>query len=264
LKGILEKLKINPDYTVFANSLLSKTKLYPRQGKKDDPAHPAIYPTGLQPIRIKGTEKKVYDLIVKNFFACLSKPATLSRLLVEVEVNGYLFFLKASETINKGWLDFYKPFIKEKEQILPLIKEDIEIPVTKIHTRRSYTNPPRRYNASSLLRHMENIKIGTKSTRTNIIDTLYKRGYIKGKSIKISELGYSIIETLEDFCSEILSIEMTRELENNLEDIQLGKLNGNIVVNSAKEALQVILSTFKANEKKIGGEIAKTLKELKY
>jgi DNA topoisomerase-1 len=259
IKDILDKLSKNEAYSEKVNKLQKLDKLIPRQGLKKDPAHPAIHPTGETPKRIKGNYQKIYDIIVKRFLSSISSPAESSRTLVEINVEGFRFYLKGNETINLGWMEFYEPYIKIKEKILPKIEKNMNIPITNLRTRRNYTNPPRRYNESSLIRYMENQNIGTKATRTNIIDTLYKRDYIKGKSIKLSKLGFVITETLEQFCKDIVSVQMTRVLEEKLEKIQLGKLNSEKVIEETKEELKPILKTFKFNKEEIGAKIAKTI-----
>lgn len=259
IRTILQKLRLNKDYSVIVDKILEKETFSPRQGNKDDPAHPAIHPTGEKPKNIKGNYKKIYDLIVKRFLSCLSEPAKVSKTIMEVDVEGFLFYIRGSETIRRGWMDFYEPYVRQKEVLLPGLEENMDIPLTKLGTRRHYTNAPNRFNASSILRYMENKNIGTKATRTNILDTLYNRDYIKGKSIKITELGFSIIKTLSNFCDEILSVEMTRELEKKLDMIQSGNLNWERAIDEVKTELRPILSTFKSNEEKIGSEIAKTI-----
>ncbi len=259
LRGILEKLSKHPAYAKHAEELMSRSRLKPRQGKKDDPAHPAIHPTGTKPRRLQENEAKTYDLIVKRFLSCLGRPAIREKIDAEVDVNGHSFYLRGSKTTKKGWLDIYAPYVEDKEVTLPELEVDMVIPVTKLSTQRSYTKPPQRFNPSSLLRHMENHEIGTKATRTNIIDTLYRRGYIAGRSIAITDLGLRIVETLEEYCPSILSVEMTRGLEASLEKIQVGKENPETVIEDVKEALKPILSQFKDKEGEIGAAIAEAV-----
>jgi len=259
LRGILEKLSKHPAYAKHAEELMSRGRLKPRQGKKDDPAHPAIHPTGAKPRRLQENEAKTYDLIVKRFLACLGEPAIREKVEAEVDVNGHSFYLRGSKTTKKGWLDMYAPYVEDRETTLPELEVDMVIPVTKLSTRRSYTKPPQRFNPSSLLRHMENHEIGTKATRTNIIDTLYRRGYVAGRRIAITDLGLRIVETLEEYCPSILSVEMTRELEESLEKIQVGKENPEAVIDDVKEALKPILAQFKDKEGEIGAAIAEAV-----
>ena len=259
LRGILDKLSKHPAYAKHAEELLSRGRLKPRQGSKDDSAHPAIHPTGAKPRRLQENEARTYDLIVKRFLSCLGGPAIREKVEAEVNVNGHSFYLKGSKTMKKGWLDIYAPYVKDKEITLPALEPGMVIPVAKLSTRRNYTKPPQRFNPSSLLRHMENHEIGTKATRTNIIDTLYRRGYIAGRRITMTDLGLCIVETLEEYCPRILSVEMTRELEESLKEIQVSNKNPEAVIEDVKEALKPILAQFKDKEGEIGAAIVEAV-----
>jgi DNA topoisomerase-1 len=259
LREILEQFSEKRVYSKLAEELLKKKSLRPRQGKKDDPAHPAIHPTGAKPGRLNEDEAKIYDLIVKRFLSCLGMPAVREKIDAEVDVNGHRFYMRGMKTIMRGWLDSYAPYLEDKETVLPEVELGMVIPVTKFSTRRRYTKPPRRYNPSSLLRQMESHEIGTKATRANIIDTLYKRGYLTGKRITATDLGLRIAETLEEYCPSILSVETTRELEASLEGIHVGERNPETVVEGVKEALTPILAQFKKREGEIGAAIAEAV-----
>jgi DNA topoisomerase-1 len=259
LRGILRNLSKHPAYAKYAEELMSRRRLKPRQGSKDDPAHPAIHPTGAKPRRLQENEAKTYDLIVKRFLSCLGEPAIRDKIEAEVDVHGHSFYLRGSKTMKKGWLDIYAPYVKDKEMTLPELEPGMVIPVAKLSTRRSYTKPPQRFNPSSLLRHMENHEIGTKATRTNIIDTLYRRGYIAGRRINMTDLGLCIVETLEEYCPSILSVEMTRALEESLKEIQVSNKNPEDVIEDVKEALKPILAQFKDKEGEIGAAIAEAV-----
>ena len=259
LRGILEQLREQRAYSKPAGEILSRKSLRPRQGKKDDPAHPAIHPTGAKPRRLKEDEAKIYDLIVKRFLSCLGRPAVREKIDAEVDANGHLFYMRGVKTTKKGWLDTYAPYVEDKETVLPEIEPGMVVPVTKFSTRRRYTRPPKRYNPSSLLRQMENHEIGTKATRANIIDTLYRRGYLTGKRITATGLGLRIAETLEEYCPSILSVEMTRELETSLEEIQVGEKSPEAVVEGVKDSLSPILAQFKEMEGMIGAAITEAV-----
>jgi DNA topoisomerase-1 len=157
---------------------------------------------------------------------------------------------------KKGWTNLYQPYFKSKDQGLPELQMGQEIPVTKLSTKRQYTKPPTRYNASSLIRKMEQEKIGTKATRSNIVDTLAYRGYIKGQSISITELGEKTIETLERYCPEIIQVKLTRDLEEELARIEVGKKDAGDVFDEVVDELKPILSKFKENEVQIGRSLS--------
>lgn len=258
VRGILVRLSGSPDHAEQAAKLLSRNVLRPRQGKEDDPAHPAIYPTGAVPGKLGDAERRVYDLVTRRFMACLAGPLVTDKATADVDVNGHLFQLRGSVTRERGWLEYY-PFVTLGDRPLPELAVGSRVPVTKLSTGRMHTKPPQRLNASSLLSLMESEGIGTKATRTEVIDTLSRRGYIEGQSLRMRELGYSVVEALERHCPEILSVGMTRALEADLEAIQTGDVEAQRVLGKTREALDPILSRFKENELEIGREIAGTL-----
>ena len=103
---------------------------------------------------------------------------------------------------------------------------------------------------------MEQEEIGTKATRSNIVDTLYRREYIHGQSVSITSTGESIIETLQQYCPEIIQVELTRELEDELQLIEKGEKDSETVYHEAVSDLKPILSKFKENEAQIGASIS--------
>lgn len=260
VRGILEGLRKRKEYAELAGRLLRKRRLTPQQGKKDDPAHPAIHPTGSLPERIGKPEGRVFDLICRRFMAAFGEPAVRERVDAVVEVGEYSFHLKGSQILEKGWMTYYTPYVREKESPLPPLSPGQVIPMVGVKAVDRYTKSPPRYNPSSLLKMMEDAMIGTKATRTDIIDTLFKRGYIGGKNIEMTDLGFTIVETLDRYCPGILSVETTRGLEQYLELIQTGGVSRDAVVEKTLETLKPILSEFKVRERLIGIEINEALK----
>jgi len=107
---------------------------------------------------------------------------------------------------------------------------------------------------------MEQEKIGTKATRSNIIETLYRRGYINGQQISITGLGENIIETLIRYSPEIIEVKLTRDLEEELDDIEEGKKGSDKVFNDVVEELKPILAKFKLSEVEIGKALSRAIK----
>jgi DNA topoisomerase-1 len=175
-------------------------------------------------------------------------------------VEGYRFSLRGRRVLEEGWMNAYTPYIRFKEFILPDLREGMSIPITKIGYRRRYTKAPKRFNPSSAIKLMEDKGIGTKATRTEIIYTLQKRGYIKGSSFEMTELGFAVAEILNHYCPAILSIELTRELEKDLESINSGELEADKIVQKTIQRLTPILESFKFHEKEIGRHINEALK----
>ncbi|GAF94503.1 unnamed protein product, partial [marine sediment metagenome] len=84
-KKILTLLSKQPPYKKETDFLLKKSKLIPNNGKKTDPAHPAIYPTGIPPKFKSDYDKKLYDLIIRRFFAVFGDPATRETMTVTLD-----------------------------------------------------------------------------------------------------------------------------------------------------------------------------------
>ncbi len=259
LRRILEGLREQKGYADFASRLLRKSSLRPRQGKKDDPAHPAVHPTGKKPGRLEKVDTRVYDLICRRFMASLEDPAVREGTRATVDVNGHLFYLKGSRLVEKGWTEVYGPYFKDKGVVLPALKIGQKIPIRKVEAPRKLTRPPPRLNPGSLLALMEREGIGTKATRSDIIDTMFKRGYVDGREIGVTDLGLTVVESLDRIVPEILSVEMTRKLEEDIEDIRAGETNADVVVEEAIRVLGPVLSEFKLNEESIGTAINEAL-----
>ncbi|MHA1648752.1 MAG: DNA topoisomerase I [Candidatus Helarchaeota archaeon] len=260
IKDILTKLKSIKTYSPFVDDLLSKSELIPTKGKKTDPAHPPILPTGEIPkIKLSNLEKNIYNLIVRRFFAIFGDPAVVTSIRVLLELEKYKFYLRGRKIKVLGWMKFY-PFAKSKEVILPDIKIGQKMKM-KIELVEKYTSPPPRFNQNSLRKFMEKEEIGTKATRASIIDKLYDRGYLFEKSIRISDIGAAVSEVLAQHCPQVLSIEMTRKLEKEMEMIENGTLTKADVLKDVRSTLEPILMTIKDEEKLIGNELAISIKK---
>jgi DNA topoisomerase-1 len=248
-------------YKKLASKLLKKEELKPREGRKDDPAHPAVYPTGNLPERaLSDQERKIWDLIVRRFMAVFGEPAVKQSIKATLVVNNHNFYLRGRHIVKEGWMEFYKPYIRTKEVLLPPIKEKETIKLKRITREDKFTNPPPRYNPSSLLKKMEDEGIGTKATRADIIQTLYSRKYIRDKRIEVTALGFDIVEILRKHCPRVISVKFTRELEKKMEQVQAGSQKREDVLIEAVEQLKPMLEELKEREKTLGEELSKAVK----
>jgi DNA topoisomerase-1 len=264
-KKILEKLSKNGAYTKHSTDLLTKPSLKPNEGKKFDPAHPAIYPTGNLPEKSLDTAQcNIFDLVVKRFFAVFGEPAIQQRVKVTVSINGNLFHIEAARTLSEGWQRFYAPYAQTKEGVLPPLTEGKSVRVKRVILSDHYTKPPARYNPRSLLLKMEKEEIGTKATRAATMQTLYDRKYIEGKdSLVISEVGFEVVEVLAKYCPTIVSPQMTKKLEQEMEAIQQGQETKQKVLQDATETLKVVVSELKDKEASIGAQLSMALQKVK-
>jgi len=260
-KNILSALSREPAYKKLTSRLLEKEELKPREGAKEDPAHPAIYPTGNLPERtLSDPEKRVWDLVVKRFMAVFGETAIKQSVKVRLEVNGHNFFLRGRQILKEGWMQFYKPYIRTEEVLLPPVKEGEKVRLKRVIREDKFTNPPPRYNPSSLLKRMEEVGIGTKATRADIIETLYNRRYTTDERIVVTELGFDIINVLGKYAPGVISVKLTQELEEKMERIQSNNEKRENILLEAVEQLKPQLEHFREKEGSIGEALSNAIK----
>jgi len=260
-RTILRALSKERAYKRLASELLKVGELKPTEGAKKDPAHPAVYPTGNLPERpLFEPEGRIWDLVVRRFMAVFGEPATKQSMRVTINVNGHRFYLRGRRILKEGWMKFYKPYVKTEEVMLPPLKEGENLQLKEIVREDKFTKPPPRYNPSSLLKKMEEEGIGTKATRADMIETLYNRKYITDERIVVTDLGFDIIDVLRKYCRGVISVKLTRELEEKMERIQTNSEKRENVLFEAVERLKPWLEELKQRETTIGEALSKAIK----
>jgi DNA topoisomerase I len=226
----------------------------PIEGKKSDPAHPSIYPTG-ENGTMNEEEEKIYNLIAKRFICLFCEDAIIDNKTITAKYNNLTFNAKGSEIRRKSWLEIYPYKIKETE--LPDLNGEVKI--IDLRTEEKETQPPKRYSPASIVSELEKRNLGTKATRASIIETLYDRGYIKERSIEASPLGISLISTLEKYSPVIIDEKLTRKFEKEMDSILQSKKGfeekEKKVVEEAKETIRNISADFEKNKAEIGKEL---------
>ena len=232
----------------------------PIEGKKTDPAHPSIYPTG-EFHELEEDDKRIYELIVRRFVNCFCEDAIIDNKKITFSYNGMNFYARGLGIAKKGWVEVYPIIIKENE--IPDMDGDAEIKKSVIEEKM--TQPPKRYSPASIISELEKRNLGTKATRANILETLYQRGYIKEKSIEATSLGLSLINTLEKNSPIIIDEKLTRDIELNLENIRNSKNPNKSEEKILDEAKKIIISIgkdFEKNKNKIGDDLVKATETL--
>jgi|TARA_B100001971_G_scaffold190134_1_gene192629 DNA topoisomerase-1 len=254
-KKILTQLGKQKEYSELTKKLLSKKSLKPNNGKKTDPAHPAIYPTGNVPNLANEREQRIYDLIAKRFMATFSDSALRETMTIGINCKDEIFIAKGTRTVEKGWHVFYEPYVKIEEEELPAVNKGDNVAVKKITMYDKETTPPKRYTPASIIKELEKKNLGTKATRASIVDTLFQRGYVDGKAIAATNLGIKTVETLEKHVPKIVDEELTRHFEEEMQQIVENKKTNEEVLDEAKKKITDIMSDFKKQEKEIGKEL---------
>ena len=260
-EAILRNLGRIEQYKKLTKELLAKKTLRPKEGKKDDPAHPAIYPTGKQPEKtFELAEKRILDLVIRRFLAVFGEPAVKQNVSISIMTDGNRFYLTGSQMLRRGWMRFYDPHVRFQDLILPPLEKGQIIDIQKVFLESRFTEPPSRYNPSSLLRKMEQAEIGTKATRANIIKTLRDRGYVQGEHMTVTTLGSEVCRILEAYCPTVVSTSLTRELEKSMLKIQDNQESRDNVLAEATGILKPVLEALKQNEEAIGQQLAEALR----
>jgi DNA topoisomerase-3 len=234
------------DYSRFTESILSqpipKSKAIFDNAKVTD--HHAIIPTGIVPSGISPDEQKIYDLIARRFIAVFYPECKVSNTTVLGKVDQLTFKATGKQILDKGWRNVYedidsKSSKKEEseEKVLPLFTEGESGPHEPF-MHKGKTTPPKPYTEATLLRAMETAGklveneemreimkengIGRPSTRSAIIETLFKRAYIekKKKNLIATETGIHLIQTIKN--DLLKSPELTGQWEHKLRMMERG------------------------------------------
>jgi DNA topoisomerase-1 len=226
--------------------------LKPNEGKSEDPAHPAIYPTGNRPQKdLNSSERRIWDLIARRFMSVFGEPALKQTVKVSIKVGAHRFFACDMQILFQGWMQVYQPYTAIIGASLPPVEKGERVDIAETVCEDKFTRPPSRYNASSLLTKMEAEGIGTKATRADMIETLYRRRYITQERIKVTDLGFSVTMVLNKYCPGVVSVELTRDLEAKMERIKSGEKRGEVLTEAIAN-LKPLLEEFKKKEDAIG------------
>jgi len=257
---ILRGIANMPHYRYLASKLTLNNSLRPNQGPKEDPAHPAVYPTGEPPKQVLiQPEANLLDLIIRRFMSSFVEPSLRESSKLTLKKELHRFFLRGTHLLREGWIQFYKPYASDEFQKLPDLKVGDKIPITRIQAMQKFTEPPPRYNPSTLLRRMEEENIGTKATRAEIIEILYRRGYIKDIRIEATPLALKIINLLNKYCPLIIDPAFTARLETSMDNIRTLQTTRSHVIAETLDHLRPIMLDLIAREDEIGAQLAEVV-----
>lgn len=261
LRAILQTLSGSGDFGDYAEELLQKKELKPTRGKKFATDHPPIHPTGVaRRGDIDSTEWRIYELVVRRFFATLADKATTESMRLDIDASGEPFFVRGSRVAREGWIRYY-PYGRKKDEEIPALVEGTPLKVLETIIDEKETQPPARYSQSKLIQKMEELGLGTKATRHEIIKNLYDRGYVHGDPLVPTETGMAMADTLLKYASRIATPQMTAELEREMDSIAEGALEKRQVVEDSRRMLAQIMLDLKAKRDQVGAEIRAGIRE---
>lgn len=254
VKPLLVLAKIPKSKKVFDNSKVTD--------------HHAIIPTGVRANAIAGNEQKVYDLITRRFISAFYPNCKIATTTVLGEVNKIEFKVTGKQILEPGWRVVFEKQVEnqdEKEEdaddnILPAFEKGESGPHIPALNEK-WTQPPKYYTEATLLRAMETAGklvdddelrdalkengIGRPSTRAAIIETLFKRNYIRKerKNLYATQTGVELIGTIKE---ELLkSAELTGIWEKKLRQIERNEYDPRQFIDELKQMLTEIVANVK-------------------
>lgn len=197
-------------------------------------AHEAIRPTSINrtPESVKeylsNDEYKLYSLIYYRALASLMADAKVLGTTVILDNNNYQFKATGHILTFDGYLKVYAPYEDNTDKILP----DLEnyktgvVVSNKIEYTMHSTKPPTRYTEASLIKELESLGIGRPSTYATIIDRIKERDYVNivDKKFVPTEMGIVTTDKLQEFFKDIINVEYTKEMEDDLDKIADGEM----------------------------------------
>lgn len=255
---VMDKLKsVNPDARLLAERPLKKSKRVFNNGKVTD--HHAIIPTGSLSSDLTDSETKVFELIVRRFVSVFLDDCLYLGTTMVAHSGNVKFRTTCKEIIDEGWkgLDMKMEEDKNgKEHRLPKLEQGEQGAHEPILEEKQ-TVPPKPYTEATLLRVMETARqfvedeelrsilkqhgIGRPSSRAGIIETLFKRQYVRRekKNLVPTALGIYLIDTIK---SELLkSCELTGRWEKKLREIESGHYDPAVFLHELEQQLREIV-----------------------
>lgn len=197
-------------------------------------AHEAIRPTSVNriPSEVKpyltNDEYKLYNLIYSRALASLMAPVNTDNTTVILDNNNYQFKTTGQIITFDGYLKVYSDFEETKEAILPPFEEykSNVIVANEITHDQHFTKPPARYTEAKLIKEMEELGIGRPSTYSATMENIKKRGYIEVSEKRFipTDIGFQITDKLQECFSDIINVEYTATMEDDLDKIAEGKV----------------------------------------
>lgn len=207
--------------------------------KSSQDAHEAIRPTSVYrtPESIKEylsrDQYRLYRLIWNRFVASQMTPAVYDTKSVDIKAGDYGFRANSSQIKFIGYKKVYND--SEEEELknpIPEMKKGQEVIMNELNPEQHFTQAPARFTEASLVKLLEEKNIGRPSTYAPIIDTILKRNYVErqNKQFVPTELGFIVVDLLKDHFANIVNVEFTAKMEEELDQVEEGELGWKKVI----------------------------------
>lgn len=221
----------------YGEAFTSKSKRQQKKNDKAQDAHEGVRPTSVlrEPKNVKPflsrDQYRLYKLIWERFVASQMAPAVMDTVRADLVNEGVIFRANGSKVKFPGFMKVYiegsDDKKKEDHKFLPDLKKDMTVKKEDVSPEQHFTQPPPRYTEARLVRTLEELGIGRPSTYAPTLDTIQKRNYVQldGRNFIPTELGEIVLDLIVEFFPEVLDVEFTAKMENELDEIEEGKEN---------------------------------------
>jgi len=232
-------------YGAYAERLLAQPSLEASRGPIQTTDHPPVHPTAAPAKRRDSVRSRMYDLVARRFLATLSPASVTAVTEVRLTVGDSAFLATGRKILEPGW----REILPEQESFteLPSVSEGDMVPVQEMRVVEDRTKPPPLHSQGSLLLAMQRLELGTKSTRHEILDLLFRRQFVTGRSMRTTAAGRALVDALAIYGPDIASSEMTRHLEERMTAIAEGHATLEDVVTESRRALHAVVAELKAH-----------------
>lgn len=223
--------------------VLDKPRFFKNRKKVQD-AHEAIRPTSVfhTPDKMSSHLSKdqlaLYRLIWQRFVASQMKEALIDQKSVAIRAGAYLFNASGSTVQFPGFIALYQSVDEEIEnkkdkKILPELDEGMLLDLEKFEPKQHFTMPPPRFSEASLVKELEENGIGRPSTYANILSTIREKGYVDllKRYFRPSELGFIVNDLLVENFPEVLDVEFTAKMEEDLDRVEASEIDAANILN---------------------------------
>ncbi|MCL2810929.1 MAG: type I DNA topoisomerase [Clostridia bacterium] len=226
-------------------------------------AHEAIRPTELSllPDQLKAALTKeqynLYKLVYNRFLASQMTPAIFETLTLDIAGDGVSFRFYGEQKRFPGFTAVYEEGTDEEveqvETTLPKANPGDPVALSDIACVQHFTQPPPRYTEASLVRALEEKGIGRPSTYAPTISTILARGYVvrEKKRLFPTELGEMVTGLMEQYFQDIVDVEFTAGLEEQLDTVEVGGMPWKDVVSRFYGPLEKYLEVAEASIEKV-------------
>ena len=214
------------------------SNVYSNKKKDIQDAHEAIRPTDIRLLpsdvesSLSSDQFKLYNLIWRRFIASQMAASVSDSMGADIKSGDYLFRGTGSRIVFDGFRKIYQTGDEKKDMLLPELQEEEKLIPKSIEGEQNYTQPPNRFTEAGLIKELEDKDIGRPSTYAPIVATLTDRKYVRRskKTLIPTELGITVTDLLKEYFKDILDVDFTANMEDQLDDVEIGSVKWKDVI----------------------------------